>query len=95
MNIIELDRRIDLTDSPAVLRGQTETNGRPKSRTFFSNPCKADWSITGPVKSVSPLSIQRDGQAPKPVCPLRTQMAFDPDLIDHGLSRVSLGVKFV
>ena len=26
---------------------------------------------------------QRDGQAVKPVCPLRTQMALEPDLIDR------------
>ena len=29
---------------------------------------------------------QRDGQALKPVGPLRTQMALEPDLIDRGLA---------
>ena len=28
--------------------------------------------------------FQRDGQALKPVCPLMTQMALEPDLIDQG-----------
>ena len=39
--------------------------------------------------------FQRDGQALKPVCPLRTQMAFDPDLIDHGLTWIRFWVEFV
>ena len=29
--------------------------------------------------------FQREGQAPKPVCPMRPQMALDPDLIDRRL----------
>jgi hypothetical protein len=33
--------------------------------------------------------FQRDAQAAKPVCPVRTQMALDPDLIDHGLIWIS------
>ena len=39
--------------------------------------------------------FQRDGQALKPVGPLAAQMVFDPDLIDHGLTRVSFWVEFV
>ncbi len=45
-------------------------------------------------KSIT-VVFQRDGQAPKPVCPLRTQMALDPDLIDHGLTGVSYGAEVV
>jgi hypothetical protein len=36
--------------------GLTETKGIPRSRTLLSNPCKAAWSATGPVISVSPPS---------------------------------------
>ena len=39
--------------------------------------------------------FQRDGQALKPVCPLRTQMALEPDLIDHGLTWSRFWVEFV
>ena len=39
--------------------------------------------------------FQRDGQTLKPVGPLAAQMAFDPDLIDYGLIRVSFWVDFV
>ena len=39
--------------------------------------------------------LQRDGQATKPVCPLRTQMAFEPDLVDHGLTGIGFGFEFV
>ena len=39
--------------------------------------------------------FQRDGQAAKPVCPLRTQMALEPDLIDHGLAWISCRVGIV
>jgi len=38
---------------------------------------------------------QRDGQAAKPVCPLRTQMALEPDLLDHGLAWISCWVRIV
>jgi len=37
--------------------------------------------------------FQGDGQALKPVCPLSTQMALDPDLIDHWL--ICFWVEFV
>ena len=39
--------------------------------------------------------LQRDGQALKPVCPLLDQMAFDPDLIDHGLTWSRFWFAFV
>ena len=71
--------------------GLTEINGKPKSRTFFSNPCSAAWSITEPVSSVLPSSSSVMVKAFKPVCPLRIQLTFDPDLIDHGLIWISFG----
>ena len=39
--------------------------------------------------------FQRDGQTLKPGCPLTTQMAFNSDLIDHGLTWISFQVVFV
>ena len=39
--------------------------------------------------------FQRDGEAPEPVGPLKTQVALDPDLISHRLTwpnvRVDVG----
>src|SRR5664280_3787172 len=38
----------------------TETSGRPTSRTFWSRPCSAAWSATGPWMRVVPsLSLVR------------------------------------
>lgn len=34
------------------------------------------------------IVFQRDGQAAKPVCPLLSKMALDPDLVDFGLIRI-------
>ncbi len=39
--------------------------------------------------------FQRDGQAPKPVCPLGTQMALEPDLIGHEFMGVIFWIEFV
>jgi hypothetical protein len=41
------------------------------------------------------IVFQRDGQSFKPVRPLMTQMAFDPDLIDHGLTWINYWVAFI
>ena len=38
--------------------------GIPGSRPFLSNPCNAAWSITGPVKSVSPPSSRVMARTP-------------------------------
>jgi len=37
--------------------------------------------------------FQRDGQALKPVCPLRTQMAFDPDFVNRDWLASVLGLR--
>ncbi len=39
--------------------------------------------------------FQRDAQAIKPVAPLTTQMALEPDLIDHGRNWICLGGALV
>lgn len=39
--------------------------------------------------------LQRDGQAIKPVCPLRTEMALDPNLIDHWPAWISCWMRLV
>ena len=35
-----------------------ESSGRPRSRTFASRPCRADWSAIGPERTVSPFSLR-------------------------------------
>ena len=36
--------------------GVTETSGRPMSLSLRSSPCRADWSATGPWRTVVPSS---------------------------------------
>ena len=64
--------------------GPTETNGIPESRTFFSSPCSAAWSSTGPVRQGVAVVRRGDGHAAEPVRPLKIHETFDPDLVDHG-----------
>ena len=39
--------------------------------------------------------FQSDGQAPKPVSPLLTQMSLDPDFLDHWLIWITFWDEFV
>src|SRR5689334_14912002 len=63
----------------------TETSGTPRSRTFWSKPCSADWSATGPqmmvVPSVSLVRLSPSNQAAhrESRCPLR-RISYRPGL---------------